>query len=48
MLGGVEGGEGGWEEVLWCGLLGTSLLRGGGLEGGVGGEDLRVCFGGGA
>ena len=46
-MGGVEGGEGGGEEVRWCGLLGKSLLRGGRVEGGVGGEDLRVRFGGG-
>ena len=46
MLGGVEGGEGGGGAVRWCGLLGTSLLQGGGV-GGVGLEDLCVCFGGG-
>ena len=48
-MGGVEVGEGGGGvEVQWCGILGKSLSRGGGVEGGVGGEDLRFCFGGGA
>ena len=46
-MGGVEGGEGRGEEVRCCGLLGTSLSRGGGVGGEVGVEDLLVCFGGG-
>ena len=30
---GVGGGEGGGEAVQWCGLLGTSISRGGGVGG---------------
>ena len=48
MLVGVEGGEGEGVEVLWCVLCGTSLSQGGGVKGGVGDGDLRVCSGGGA
>ena len=32
---GLKEGKGGGEEVRWCGLLGTSLLRGGGVGGGL-------------